>query len=64
MVELAEELFLIHDRVYAAFRNDSCFCHFFHGVELLLLRLLNFPDFTETAPTDDVLESEMVLVHL
>ena len=64
MVELAEEFLLVHDRVDTALGDDPRLGHFFHRVELLLLRLLNFPYFTETASSNHILECEVILIHL
>ena len=64
MVELAEEFLLVHDRVDTALGDDSRFGHFFHREKLLLLRLLYFPYFTETASSNHILECEVILIHL
>ncbi len=62
MIELTEELFLIHDRVDAAFANDSSLGHLLHSVQLLVLAVFDFPNFTETAPTDHILPIKVILV--
>ena len=64
MVELAQELFLVHDRVHGALRDYTSLRHFFHSEKLLFLSEFNFPDFAEAAPSDDVLKIEVVLIDL
>ena len=64
MVELAEEFLLIHDRVDTAFGDDPRLGHFFHREALLLLLLLHFPHFTETAPSNHIYCRKVILIHL
>ena len=63
-MQLAKELFLVHDRVDATFRNDTCLRHLLHRIEFLFFSQLNFPDLTETASSNDITKVEMVLVDL
>ena len=62
MVKLAEELFLVHDRVDTALGDNAGLGHLLHGEQLLFFLEVDSPNFAETAPSDDVLEVEMVLV--
>ena len=62
MIELAEELFLIHDRVYTALANDSSLSHLLHGIQFFVFAMLDLPNFTETASTDHILPIEVILV--
>ena len=64
MVELAEELLLVHDGVDTTFRDDASLGHFLHREEFLFLPQLDFPDLAETASSNDIAEVEVVLVYL
>ena len=63
MVEGAEQPSLAHDTVHGPFRNDSRFEHFFHGVELVALFLLDFPYFSEASFSDHIMKLKVVLGH-
>ena len=62
MHELAEELLLVHDRVDTALGNDAGLGHLFHGVQSFFLFELDFPDFAETASSNDILECKVVFI--
>ena len=62
MMELTEEFLLVHNRVNAALGDDAGLGHLFHGEQLLFFLQVDSPDLAETAPTDDVLEVEVVPV--
>jgi hypothetical protein len=64
VVQLAQELLLVHHRVDAPLRDDAGLSHLFHREELLLLAQLDFPDLAEAATADYILEVEVVLVDL
>ena len=64
MLQLTEELLLIHNGVDTAFGDDASFGHLLHSVKFLLLAQLDFPDFAEAATTDHIEEVEVVLVDL
>ena len=61
-MQLAKELFLVHDRVDATFRNDACLRHLLHRKEFLLFAQLNFPDLTESTSSNDIAKVEMIFV--
>ena len=63
MIELAEELFLVHDWVDTAFTNDSSLGHLLHGIQFFVFAMLDLPNFTETASTDHILPIEVILVR-
>ena len=64
--QLTQEFLLVHDRVNRALRNDTRLQHFFHGEQLLgsAATLLDFPDLTEAAATNHVLEVKVIPRHL
>ena len=64
MMELTQELLLVHDGVDRALRDYSRLRHFFHSEKLLFLPELHFPDFSEAASSDDVFEIEVILIAL
>ena len=61
VIELCEYLSLIHNTFETAFRQDARFGHFLHGILLLVLFALDFPDLAEAAFPDAVLISEGTL---
>ena len=61
MVQLREELLLVHNGIHTALLNNSRLLHFLHGEELLLLDLLDLPNLAEASAADDVEELEGVL---
>ena len=63
MVELAEELLLVHDRINTALGDNSRLRHLFHGEEFLFLSVDNFPDFAETAPPNYMLVIKVVFIN-
>jgi hypothetical protein len=54
IVQLCEDLSLIHHRFYAALSDDTCLRHFLHSVGLLGLLAFYFPYLAEAALTDAV----------
>ena len=63
MLQLYKEFFFIHDGVDASFANDARFGHLFHGVELALLPVFYFPNFSKSTPPNHILEMEMSFVN-
>ena len=63
MVEVGEELLLVHDGMHRALGDDSGLEHFLHGVQLVGFFLLDFPYFAEATAADDVVEREVVLAN-
>jgi len=63
MVQRAEELLFVHDRVDTSLGYDACLGHFLHGEQLFLLAQFHFPDLAESAPAHNVLEVKVVLVY-
>ena len=61
VVELTQELLLVHDRVHTALGNHSGLQHLLHSVELLSLLLLYLPDLAKASSADHILESEVGL---
>ena len=64
VMQLTEELLLVHDRVDTALRDDTRLCHLLHSVELLLFAKLDFPDFAEAAAPDHIQKVVVILVDL
>lgn len=60
VIELAEELPLVHNRVHRSFRDDSAFEHLFHGVHLSALLLLDLPHLAKASFPNDIMELEMI----
>lgn len=54
VVELCEDLPLIHDRLDAALSDDSGLRHLLHGVVLLCLLPFDLPDLSEAAFSDAI----------
>lgn len=63
MMKLAQEFFLIHNRVDAALGYNSCLGHFFHGIEGLFFSHLDTPHLAKAASADHILKVEVVLVY-
>ncbi len=63
MIKLCEEFLLIHHRVDTSLLDDAAFVHLFHGVELLLLFFLHFPDLAETASANHIVEHKVILIR-
>ena len=63
VVQLAEEFLLVHDGVYAALGNYSGFRHLLHRKKLLLFSELDFPNFAETASSNDMFEVEVIFIY-
>ena len=64
MVQLTEELLLVHDRVDTALGDDTRLRHLLHRVQLLLLAELNFPDLAEATAPNHVQKVVVILVDL
>jgi hypothetical protein len=64
MKKLGQEFLLVHHTVDTPFGNDPGFEHFFHGIDLVCLFLLYFPDFAETTAADNIHEAEIILSDL
>ena len=62
VVQRAEELLLVHDGVHAAFGDYSRFRHLLHRKQLLLFSEDDFPNFAETASSNDILECKVVFI--
>jgi len=63
VMKLAQEFFLIHDRVDAALGYDSRLGHLLHGVEGLFFSELYSPHLAEAATPDHILKVKVVLVY-
>ena len=63
VIQLAEELLLVHDGVNAALRDNSGFRHLLHRKKLLLFSEDDFPNFAETASSNDMLEFEVIFIY-
>ena len=63
VLQLAEELLLIHDGVDAALGDYSRFRHLLHRKQLLLFSEDDFPNFAETASSNDMLIIKVVLIN-
>ncbi len=61
IVELGEDLPLVHDGLHGALGDYTGFRHFFHRILMLELFSLYFPNFTEPALADAVEVAEGVL---
>ena len=61
VVDLSEDLALVHHRFYASLRNNSSFTHLFHGVLLLRLLPLHLPDLAEATLSNAVEVSKIGL---
>lgn len=59
VVELCEDLPLVHHRFDAPLRNYACLGHFLHRICLLRLLTLDLPDLPEAALPDTVLVVEI-----
>ena len=59
VVQLCEDLPLVHHRFDAPLRDDACFRHFLHRICLLRLLTLYLPDLPEAALSDTVLVVEI-----
>ena len=59
VVELCEDLPLVHHRFDAPFRDDAGLGHFLHRICLLGLLTLDLPDLSEAALPDAVLVVEI-----
>ena len=59
VVQLCEDLPLVHHRFDAPLRDDAGLGHFFHRICLLGLLSLDLPDLPETALPDTVLVVEI-----
>ncbi len=55
VVQLCEDLPLVHNRFDAPLSDDACFGHFLHRICLLCLLTLDLPDFSEATLPDTVL---------
>ena len=66
VVQLTEELLLVHHRVDRAFSNNTRLQHLFHGEQLLgsTAALLNLPDLAEATATNHILEVKVIPRHL
>ena len=64
MVELAEELLLVHDGVDAPLGDDSGLEHLLHCKQRVRFLLLDLPDLSEPPSSDHVREYEIVFAHL
>ena len=63
VIELCENLSFIHNTFETAFRQDSRFGHFLHGILLLVLFALDLPDLAEAALPDCIVILEIRLSH-
>ena len=63
VVELSQDLALIHDRLDTPLRENSRFAHLLHRVIFLGLFALDSPDFTKASFADAKLISEGRLAH-
>lgn len=59
VVELCEDLPLVHHRFDAPLRDDACLGHFLHRIRLLRLLTLDLPDLAEATLPDAVLVVEI-----
>ena len=59
VVELCEDLPLVHHRFDAPLRDDACLGHFLHRICLLRLLTLDLPDLAEATLPDAVLVVEI-----
>lgn len=64
VIELTEELFLVHDGVDWAFRDDASLCHLFHRKKFLFFAELYSPHFAKAASSNDKLQIEVVPIDL
>ena len=60
-LDMREKLEFIHDGGDRFFGHYSSFEHLFHCVSLFLFLFFNAPHFAEAAPSDNVVELEVVL---
>lgn len=63
MFELGQKFSFVHHRIHRSLRNDPCFVHFFHRIELLCFLQLDLPNLTKAPFPNDVVELEAVLVN-
>lgn len=61
VVELGENLPLIHDRLDTSFSYNTRLVHLFHGIGLLCFLSLNFPNFAKSSFTNTVKVVEVSL---
>lgn len=62
MIELCEELLLVHHRVHTPLLDDATLVHLLHRVELLFFLLLHLPNLAEATSTDHVVEHKVILI--
>ena len=62
-MQLGKNLPLIHHRLDGSLGQDSGLAHLFHGVLMLRLFAVYFPNFTETSLADAELINEGRLAH-
>ena len=63
VMQLAEELLLVHDGVHAALGDYSGLRHLLHRKKLLLFSEDDFPNFAETASSNDMLVVEVIFIY-
>jgi len=64
MLQSAQEVALIHDRVNTLFGYNQRLRHLFHGLKLTSLLVLDFPYFSKTPFADNVVEVEAILGYI
>lgn len=64
VLELSQELLLVHDGVNTPFLNDSPLVHFLHSKQLLLLFLFYLPHFSKATSPNNIVEEEVVFSGL
>jgi hypothetical protein len=63
MLQLSQELLLVHHRVNAPLRYYAAFTHLFHCVQLLFLLLFYLPDLSKSSSSDHIVKLKVVLSH-
>lgn len=56
VIQLTQELLLVHHRVHTSLRDYPRLQHFLHGVQLVCLLLFHSPHLAEAAPANDIHE--------